>query len=57
MEIFAPDGTLRWSGPFRGLGAKTDGAVVLDLVILEKVTRGEAVPPFVPVGCAVRQPR
>lgn len=51
IEVFAPDETLRWSGVFRGDELGTRGAVVLDTVVLEKVARGEAVAPYVPVGC------
>ena len=51
IEIFAPDQTLRWSGRFGDAALGVPGAVVLDTVVLEKVSRGEPVAPFVPVGC------
>jgi len=54
IEIFAPDQTLRWSGRFGDAALGVSGAVVLDTVVLEKVSRGEPVAPFVPVGCVSR---
>ena len=57
VEIFAPDRTLRWTGGFRGPDLMVTGAVMLDGVVLDEVARGEAGPPYVPVGCATRPSR
>jgi hypothetical protein len=52
VEIFSPGRVLEWSGRFRAEDFLSEETVVLDTVLLGKVARGEAVMPFVPVGCA-----
>ena len=57
VEIFAPDKSLRWSGGYRENAFETEGAMMLDTVVLQQVARGEAVGPYVPVGCGAVVPR
>ncbi|CAM2919303.1 hypothetical protein RAHE111665_07025 [Rariglobus hedericola] len=51
LEIYGIDGGLLWSGQFRGADPEEEGAMLLDTVLLKRVARGEAVAPYVPVGC------
>lgn len=53
LRIFAPDGSLIWSGAYRSAELAGKDVQLLDDVVLARLARGESGPDHVPVGCRV----